>query len=1099
VVAVVVTRDAPADRLTTVLRALAAQDYPNLDVLVVAAGDDDPGERVRAEVPSARVHRFAGNPGFGAAANSVLDVVSGAEFFVFCHDDAVPDRGAVTALVAAADQWGADVVGPKLVEWRDPRRFAQFGLTVDRLGVALPYVERGELDQGQHDGLRDVFAVPGAFTLVRAARFAEIGGFDETISFLGDDLSLSWRARVAGARVLVTSAARVRHAEAFAGRPEGRHAERLAARHRIRVLLTSYRLTSLVRIVPQALAFALVEAVGALVTGRPGRARAALGAWPWNLWRLPSLVHARRHVSRFRSVRDREVRRYQVRGLVGPRLALRHGSGSRRVAAVPVRGHMDVDPAAWSPGTALVAAAVAAVVLFGSRHLLTRYVPVVGELVPAGGGAGDLLGDWGGGWRSVGLGADGATPSLAAALGLVGTLLGGQVDLARTLLTVGLVPLGVVGAHRLAAPTGSKRAQVAAAVAYAAVPLPYDALTAGRWSALAAYAAAPWMLGRLARASGVVPFGPVRDQGDARIMPGGAADDLVVPHRLWKHVVATGAVTALGGLLVPQAPALLLLMGAGLVAGSLLAGDPSGVLRVAVAAVGGAGVAALLLLPTTVDVLTATGGIDAWRGADRAAEGLSAVDVLSLRTGPTALAGLAFGVLGAAAVPLLVGRRWRLGWAVRAWTVAVAGWGVVWARDQGWLDAPLPDAGVLLATAAAGLALAAGLGLVALERDLRGRSLRLGVRRLAVLLGGLALCASSASVVSASLDGWWDMPRDDFAGLLGFVDEDVRTVPSRVVWVGDPELLPGGDGWVLDDGVSYTASTTTAVPGVADLWPATSDGASERLGQALDLALAHGTTRLGRVLAPMGVQYIAVPLRLAPSDATPRPTAPDAVVGPLVDVLAEQLDLEQVRIDRGIVVYRNTAFAPLWSVPPDAAVADETSVAAMGEVDLSGSAAVLAAADDSRTAHGLVPEGATVVQASTASDHWRLTVDGRAGERGTAYGWADAFTVEGGGPATLTYATPGTVRRLATAQVVLWLVAIGVALRMRFGAGDPTVAGPPDDHDLPATTTPAVATAVGGAAGGTGAAPTATPDRSPGSQPKPAAPDEVPVGPAARR
>ena len=370
---------------------------------------------------------------------------------------------------------------------------------------------------------------PGRSRSYGPTRFAEIGGFDEAISFLGDDLSLAWRARLAGAKVLVTSAAQVRHAEAFAGRPDGGAAvSRLAARHRIRVLLSSYRLSSLVAIVPQALVLSVVEAVGAVVTGRPARARAALGAWPWNLWHLRSLVAARREVRQFRIVGDREVHRHQVRGLVGPRLTLRRvgaggssrgfGASSRRVAAVPVRGKMDVDPAAWSPGTALAALTVAGVVALGSRHLLTRYVPVVGELVPAGGGVGDLLGAWAGGWRPVGLGADGATPGLTGALGLLGAGLFGQVGLARTLLTVGLVPVGIVGAHRLLAPSGSKRAQVAAAVAYAAVPLPYDALATGRWSALAAYAGAPWMLGRLARASGVTPFGrrPTRSMRRSR-------------------------------------------------------------------------------------------------------------------------------------------------------------------------------------------------------------------------------------------------------------------------------------------------------------------------------------------------------------------------------------------------------------------------------------------------------------------------------------------------------------------------------------------------------------------------------------------------------
>jgi GT2 family glycosyltransferase len=1075
VVAVVVTHDAPDDRFDQVLSALAAQDYPNLDVLVVDTGTIDPTERVHAGLPAARVHRIEGSPGFGAAANVVLDLVSGAEFYVFCHDDAAPDPGAVTAMVAAAEQGEADIVGPKLVEWDDRHRFTQFGLTVDKVGVTLPYVQRGELDQGQHDGLRDVFAVPGAFTLVRAARFAEVGGFDEAITFLGDDLSLAWRARVAGARVLVTAGARVRHAEAFAARPQGDQAARLAARHRVRVLLTSYRWTSLVRIVPQALLLALVEAVGALVTGRPGRARAALGAWPWNLWRIPSLVAARREVGRFRTVGDREVHRYQVRGMVGPRLTLlrvgvggdgrtdggRHGSGSRRVAAVPVRGHMDVDPAAWSPATALIATGLAAVVLFGSRHLLTRFVPSVGEMVPVGGGSGDLLGAWAGGWRPVGLGADAATPALAGAFGLLGTVLGGQLGLARTLLVVGLLPLGVVGAHRLAAPTGSKRAQVAAAVAYASVPLPYDALAAGRWSALAAYAGAPWMLGRLARASGVMPFGPVTDPLDDTILPGGAADDLVVRHRLWKHVVVTGAVTALTGLIVPQAPALLVVMGLALVAGTFFAGEVRGAGRLAVATVGGAVVSAVLLLPTTLDVVGSPGGVEAWLGADRVPEGLSAPDLLAMRTGPMAIAGVVFALLAAAAVPVLIGRRWRLGWAVRGWTVAVAAWALVWAREQGWVTVRLPDAGVLLAPAAAGLALAVALGVSSIDHDVRGRSWRFGLRRLVAGVGVLALAASTASVVVAAMDGWWEMPRDDFAGLLGFVDEDVAEVPSRVLWVGDTELLPGGDGWDLDDRMSYTASTGAALPGVADLWPAVSNGASARLGEALALALAHDTTRLGGVLAPMGVQYVAVPQRLAPSDETARDAPDDRVADALIGVLAEQLDLEQVRVDRGVVLYRNTALAPLRSVVADPDVLDETSVAALGAVDLADSVPVLTGGD-ARAARGTVPGDATVVQGATASDNWQLTVDGRTADRRSAYGWADAFTVDGGGAAALDYRTPAAARALVVGQAALWALALGVALRMRFGAGEPPPSsGPAGRDDQPSAESAPAAPAVG--------------------------------------
>ncbi|HEY7071482.1 MAG TPA: glycosyltransferase [Acidimicrobiales bacterium] len=899
-VVVVVTHDPPGDRRDALLAALAAQDHPNLDVLVVDTGEEDVTGAVHVVLPEARVERRPGAVGFGAAANTVLDLVSGAEFYVFCHDDVEPDPGAVSALVAAAEQWDADVVGPKLVATDDDRRLLQFGVTVDKVGVALPLVERRELDQGQHDGLRDVFAVPGAFTLVRASAFAEVGGFDEAISFLNDDLSLCWRIRVAGGRVLVTSAARVRHAEAFATRPEAAAAPAMAARHRVRVLLTSYRGTSLLTIVPQALAMAVVEAATALVTGRGGRARAALGAWPWNLARLGSLLEARRAVRSFRRVRDYDVRRYQAHGLVGPRVrrlrveggGLLAGSrwpAGRRVVAVPERGHMTVDPQAWGPASVAVVTVIAGVLLFGSRHLITRHVPVVGEMVPFSGTAGDLIGAWAGGVRPSGVAGGPAPPTLAGGAGALGGLLAGHLALARMLLTVGLLAVGVIGAHRLGRALGSKTAQVAGALAYAALPLPYEAIGSGRWTVLAAWAGAPWMLHRLAVASGTAPFG--RETG-------------------WRgfvlQVVATGAVTALVGLLVPQAPVLLLVMGAALALGTLLGLEGRGIVPLLATAAGGAVVAGLLLLPTTLDVLGSQAAFRAWLGGPTVAE-----------AGDTAFGPAVALVAGAALVPLLVGRRWRLAWALRAWALVAASGAIVWAGEQGHLGGPRPDPGVVLAPAAAGLALAVGLGVAAIPADVTPRSWRFGLRRLVVVAGAVALLASTVPTGRAAVDGRWGMPPTSYASVVAFVDRDAGSDDARMLWVGDPALVPGGEGWALRRGLTF-ATSIGSLPGVADLWPAAGSAREVPVRRALNAALDGGTTRVGAALAPAGIAYVAVPLALAPGDDTPAAPATTDLTG----ALAEQLDLVQVQVDRDLVLYRNTAFDPAAAAraappPPD--------------------------------------------------------------------------------------------------------------------------------------------------------------------------------------
>jgi GT2 family glycosyltransferase len=322
VVAVVVTRD-PGPWLEETLAALGAQDYPDLSVLVLdAASAEDPTPRVAAVLPDAFVRRLEHDGGFGANANHAIEMVHGAPLLLLCHDDVAPDPDLVHLLVEEAYRSNAGIVGPKHVGWVDPSRLLHVGLAVDKTGAVLDRVLPLELDHGQHDAVRDVFAVPGGCTLVRADLFAALGGFDPLVVGMGEDLDLCWRAHVAGARVVVAPAARVRHLELVAGglRSLPVHDEptptlrELQRRHELYAALKAYDGPHLARIVPQALVLAAAEVVVALVTGDRQRAVAVVRAWRWNLRHLATVRSRRADVLEHRQVPDRDVRRLQVRG-----------------------------------------------------------------------------------------------------------------------------------------------------------------------------------------------------------------------------------------------------------------------------------------------------------------------------------------------------------------------------------------------------------------------------------------------------------------------------------------------------------------------------------------------------------------------------------------------------------------------------------------------------------------------------------------------------------------------------------------------------------------------------------------------------------------
>jgi len=216
VVAVIVTSN-PGEWFEETLQAFAAQDYPELSVLVLdAASTVDPTPRVARVLPGAFVRLMPTNKGFGATANEVLTMVEGASLLLLCHDDIAPDPDAIHILVEESFRSNAGIVAPKLVNWDDSTKLLHVGMAVDKGGAVVDRMEPGEIDHGQHDAVRDVFLAPGGCTLVRFDLFAELGGFDPDIFAMGEDLDLCWRAQILGARVVVAPGARVRHLEMLA-------------------------------------------------------------------------------------------------------------------------------------------------------------------------------------------------------------------------------------------------------------------------------------------------------------------------------------------------------------------------------------------------------------------------------------------------------------------------------------------------------------------------------------------------------------------------------------------------------------------------------------------------------------------------------------------------------------------------------------------------------------------------------------------------------------------------------------------------------------------------------------------------------------------
>jgi GT2 family glycosyltransferase len=1011
-VAVVVTHGA-GPWLEESLGARGAQDYPNLSVLVIDAGSaEDPTGRVAAILPAAYIRRLPRNPGWSAAANSVLGMVEGAAFLVFCHDDVAPERDVVRVLVEEALRSNAGIVGPKLVSWDEPERLLQVGLAVDKTGIPAALVERGELDQEQHDAVRDVFAVPGAMTLVRADLFAELGGYDPAITLHGDDVDLCWRAQVAGARVVVAPNARARHLEALPRRRDDADRRRLQHRHRIRSMLKCYSFFTLLRVLPQAIAASVAEIAYSLVAGRRSQAADLADAWRWNLRRIGELRAARHEVQADRRMPDAEVRAQQVRGSARLRAFWRGQLGGEDRAQAIATASLDlVSSIRQGPRrlSILVWSAVTLVFLIGSRHLLTSGLPAVGQLLAFPDSPLDLIRSAATGWRFSGLGTEGPAPAALTLLGGAGFLLLGGVGLLQKLIVLGCIPAGAIGVWRLSLPlaqgaTGSRRARLATVVVYLSIPLPYNALARGRWDGLVAYAAAPWILTRLARAMRAAPYD----------------DD---PRALARQTVGLGIIVALAAALAPATVALWVLVALAVLAGSVFAGGTGRALRAVAAAVGGGLVAGLLCFPWTLEFVLPGATVSSFLGVERAAaQGLTLGELLRFQTGPLGAAPLGWAFVIAAAIPLLIGREWRLAWAVRCWFVVVASVGVAWAGGRGWLGVGVPPPDVLLAPAAAALALAAALGLTAFEIDLPG--FRFGWRQVAWVVAAAAVVAGTLPVLGAAGDGRWHLPDGDHASTLAWMPEERVEGDFRVLWIADPEVLPGA-GWQLGDGAHAGlafATSRNGTPTGLDLWPGSPSAATDLVPDFMRVATEGKTTRLGHLLAPMAVRYVVVVERAAPARfKTPRIAAPPA----LLAGLRAQVDLRRVQSDEALVIYQNVAWAPHRALVPASAVEPSRQSGPDGasRAELAGSAPVVPRQRGVASWEGPLPAG-RVLLSESASSRWELEVEGVSALRDRAFGWANGYDVDPAGPGVLRFNTPLLHRLLLLVNAVVWLLVL---------------------------------------------------------------------------
>ena len=1016
----------PGDWLAESLRGLATQDYAALQVLVLVTGtSENPGSRstldiVQSTLPSAVVRFIGSNPGYAAGCNSVLNLVQGdSGFFCFLHDDVELSPSAISGMLEELYRSNAGVVGPKLVHWDNPKMIQSVGSAADRFGVELPYADDGELDQEQHDAVQDVFILPSSCLLVRADLFRTLNGFNASIHSSGVDLDFCWRAHVTGARVVIVPSAVARHREAMAERLDEEQKELVDADAETARVHTVAALSSrgqLIFLFAQMALFTIARCILLATTGRTRRAlieARAVASLPFSF----GDIHDRREaVSEIRSVDGDEVRALQILGSAHTTAYFRNKARKAGLAQAQSAGEIrETAPR----GAYVMWGILCALLIVGSRSLLMNGVVSVGQMVPFADSARETWSSYVSGWWGAGFGQVSALPTGTALTAVASFLTFGNSGMAHTLAVVLLPLVGWLGVWRFASVMGTRGGRIASVIAYAAVPLPFASIASGRWGALLLYALLPWMVHLLRMLVGHADINSSLSK-EAFV---------VVSPSTWRRWFA--GVSLLSAIAFAFEPSVVLVTP--LIAGIIAVTSAAQGIHIRLAGrwiviAGAATLAGVALNLPWAGTFIRDGWWETLTGAPvDGGRNLGLWGLARFTVGGFFASSLAVALYAAVVGALLLVRGARASWALRGASLVVGGLLLAVLDDSALLPVHLPEPAILLVPVAFGLAMCAGTMGASLAVDL-GRG-KISWRQ---PLGALVGAAFAVGLVAAPLNavgGSWNQPTLALPQLLAQLPGADASGNYRTLFIGDSRVLPGAPlnfGW----GISYSV-VNGRTPAIEELWEVPPTRARDNAVSAMYGIVRGQTSRAGRLLAPLSVRFIVVPVIDGGQSTRDNPL--ESPTG-LIEALSRQLDLRRRFASPDLVVFENTSWVPVRSqlTPAGATSSSSAGAESMIATDIAGATAfpAVTTSNDSSTVN--VQPG-TVHLGVPYTSRWKLSVDGTSIPVRPAFGLTNGYDVPAAGTATLSFSTSRFHSTLVVLQVLAWItVAVLATSRRKF-------------------------------------------------------------------
>lgn len=271
------------------------------NIVVADNGSGDGSvEYIKANFPKVHVLELDKNYGFAGGVNRGIEyaIKNGAEYIALLNNDAVADEKWLENLLQTMKKDNkTGIVTGKLMR-SDKKHIDSTGEGYSVWGLPFPR-GRNEVDHGQFDEPGEVFGASGGASLYRVKMLKQIGLFDEDFFAYFEDVDISFRAQLAGWKIIYTPKAVAYHHIGATSSKLGSFTRYHSIKNFILLYHKNMPLPLFVKYWPLFMAQLIRMKLGSI---RDGQFGAFLKAYFKSMFLMPGLV-----LSRIRMQRKRQV------------------------------------------------------------------------------------------------------------------------------------------------------------------------------------------------------------------------------------------------------------------------------------------------------------------------------------------------------------------------------------------------------------------------------------------------------------------------------------------------------------------------------------------------------------------------------------------------------------------------------------------------------------------------------------------------------------------------------------------------------------------------------------------------------------------------